>query len=300
MQHHNSLVTREELLQNLWSAQYVSEALLSYCIIEARKAVGDNGRTQHVIRTVHGRGYRFVAAVQERPDSTPEQTIMPSDLLLPVTERPDVSQEPLPLVGVAQSLPPLLSWDYRAAEDAEAETAAAMFAAERRQLTVLWCLGVLTPLQAEPLEPEVLPQSMQDVQAVCDETIQRFESRIAQSFDNGFAVYFGHPQAHEDDARRAVHAGLAIARSSARLAQTLRQERAVELAIQVGVHTGVVVIGAVGSDHEQGPLAAGETPQIAAQLASLAAPNTVVVSAATWRLVDAFFAGMLLFALSPA
>src|SRR5262244_3063367 len=71
IQHHDQFVSREKLYAQLWSQQFVSEAALTYCISEARKAVGDNGRAQRVIKTVHGRGYRFIAPVAKRlPGST--------------------------------------------------------------------------------------------------------------------------------------------------------------------------------------------------------------------------------------
>src|SRR6266849_10064154 len=86
IQHHDQFVSREKLYAHLWSQQFVSEAALTYCISEARKAVGDNGRAQRVIKTVHGRGYRFIAPVAERlPDSPPGEAaiILPS---LPATD----------------------------------------------------------------------------------------------------------------------------------------------------------------------------------------------------------------------
>ena len=71
IQHHDQFVSREKLYAQLWPQQFVSESALTYCIAEARKAVGDNGRAQRVIKTVHGRGYRFIAPVAERsPSST--------------------------------------------------------------------------------------------------------------------------------------------------------------------------------------------------------------------------------------
>src|SRR5438132_5763936 len=71
IQHHDQFVSRDMLYAQLWSQQFVSEAALTYCIAEARKAVGDTGRAQRVIKTVHGRGYRFIAPVLQRlPDST--------------------------------------------------------------------------------------------------------------------------------------------------------------------------------------------------------------------------------------
>src|SRR6266516_6415392 len=86
IQHHDQFVSRDKLYAQLWSQQFVSEAALTYCISEARKAVGDNGRAQRVIKTVHGRGYRFIAPVAEHlPDSAPGEAaiILPP---LPATD----------------------------------------------------------------------------------------------------------------------------------------------------------------------------------------------------------------------
>src|ERR1051326_8442838 len=63
IQHHDRFISRAELYEQLWSRQFVSDAALTYCMAEARKAVGDTGRAQRVIKTVHGRGYRFIAPV---------------------------------------------------------------------------------------------------------------------------------------------------------------------------------------------------------------------------------------------
>src|SRR4029453_16197656 len=89
--------------------------------------------------------------------------------------------------------------------------------AERRQLTVLWCRGVASSIHARPLDPEEIPQVVQDVQRVCDQVIQRFDGWMAQHFGDGFVVYFGYPRSHEDNACRAVHTALEIVGSVARL-----------------------------------------------------------------------------------
>ena len=90
IQHHDQFVSRDKLYAQLWSQQFVSEAALTYCISEARKAVGDNGRAQRVIKTVHGRGYRFIAPVVKR---LPEQRSWGGcDSPFPPTQsRPDAS-----------------------------------------------------------------------------------------------------------------------------------------------------------------------------------------------------------------
>jgi hypothetical protein len=102
-------------------------------------------------------------------------------------------------------------------------------------------------------------------------------------------VYFGYPQAHEDDAHRAVRAGLGILDALGDLNQSLQQAKGVQLAIRVGVHTGLVVVGEMGGQGRQEQLALGETPNIAARIQGLAVSNAVVISYASYRLVQGYF-----------
>jgi len=83
---------------------------------------------------------------------------------------------------------------------------------------------------------------------------------------DGLLVYFGYPQAHEDDAQRAVRTGLSILAAMEDLHTRLQQEQGVQLALRVGIHTGLVVVGAMGSGDRQEHLALGETPNIAARI----------------------------------
>jgi class 3 adenylate cyclase len=122
-------------------------------------------------------------------------------------------------------------------------------------------------------------------QTACSEVIRRFEGHVAQYLGDGLLVYFGYPQAHEDDAQRAVRAGLGIVEAVSRL-KTVPEQR---LSVRVGIHTGPVVVGQVGGGGRHEQLALGETPNVAARLQALAEPDRVVVSAATHRLVDGFF-----------
>ena len=115
-----------------------------------------------------------------------------------------------------------------------------------------------------------------------------FDGHIAQYQGDRLVVYFGYPQAHEDDARRAVHTGLGLVERMAELNRRRTRARGVQLAVRVGIHTGVVVVGAMGQD-ERAPLALGDTPTIAAQVQDLAAPGTVVIGPTTLRLVEGYF-----------
>jgi class 3 adenylate cyclase len=162
--------------------------------------------------------------------------------------------------------------------------------AERRQLTVLFCDLVDSTALASELDPEDLREVVQAYQETCAKVIARFEGHIAQYLGDGLLVYFGYPLAHEDDAQRAVRAGLGIVEALEQLNTRLTQDRGVQVAVRLGIHTGLVVVGEVGGGTRQEQLAFGETPNLAARLQGVAAPNTLVISAATWQLLRGFFA----------
>jgi TOMM system kinase/cyclase fusion protein len=161
--------------------------------------------------------------------------------------------------------------------------------AERRQLTVMFCdLVDSTPLSSQ-LDPEDLRQVIQAYQATAAAVIQRFDGHIAQYLGDGLLVYFGYPQAHEDDARRAVRTGLDLVEALGALNARLVPLHGVRLAVRIGIHTGLVVVGEMGGGNRQEQLALGETPNVAARLQGLATPDTVVISAATFQLVRGYF-----------
>ena len=162
--------------------------------------------------------------------------------------------------------------------------------AERRQLTVLFCDLVDSTGLASQLDPEELREVVRVYQETCAKVIARFEGHIAQYLGDGLLVYFGYPLAHEDDAQRAVRAGLGMVEALGQLNTRLERERGVHLAVRLGIHTGLVVVGEVGGGSRQEHLALGETPNVAARLQGLAAPNTLVISAATFQLLGGFFA----------
>jgi TOMM system kinase/cyclase fusion protein len=162
--------------------------------------------------------------------------------------------------------------------------------AERRQLTVLFCDLVDSTVLASQLDPEELRVVVRAYQDTCAKVIARFEGYIAQYLGDGLLVYFGYPLAHEDDAQRAVRAGLGMLEALGQLNTRLEQEWGVHLAARLGIHTGLVVVGEVGGGTRQEQLALGETPNLAARLQGVAAPNTLVISATTFQLLGGFFA----------
>lgn len=162
-------------------------------------------------------------------------------------------------------------------------------AAERRQLTVMSCDLVGASALAERLDPEDLRSVVRAVQESASAVIQRWEGYVAQYLVDGWLAYFCYPQAHEDDAERAVRAGLEMLTALQRVNESLEREYGILVAVRIGIHTGKVVIGEVGGGATRGMIALGDVPHLAARARSAAAPDTLVITRATQRLVAGTF-----------
>src|SRR5439155_18281469 len=174
--------------------------------------------------------------------------------------------------------------DAPAAPTAEAPIVARRADAERRQLTVMFCDLVGSTALSLRFDPEDLREVIGAYHRCVSETVARFDGFVAKFMGDGVLVYFGYPQAHEDDAERAVRAGLAVVDAVGRLpAPEAMQAR-------IGVATGLVVVGDLigeGAAQERGVV--GETPNLAARLQALAAPGTLVIADSTRRQIGALF-----------
>jgi class 3 adenylate cyclase/predicted ATPase len=154
---------------------------------------------------------------------------------------------------------------------------------------VLFCDLVGSTALSAQLDPEDLREVIRAYHQVSATVIGRFEGHTAQYLGDGLLVYFGYPVAHEDDAQRAVRTALGIVEAVQHLSfPTIPLPH--PLQVRIGIHTGVVVVGEVGSRAKHEILALGETPNLAARLQGVAEPETVVISAASARLVQGFFA----------
>jgi len=162
--------------------------------------------------------------------------------------------------------------------------------AERRQLTVMFCdLADSTALSGQ-MDPEAFRTLILAYQDACTKVIDRHDGFVARYLGDGMLAYFGYPTAHEDDAERAVRSGLEVVQAIETLSRESPDTGAFHLAVRVGIATGLVVVGdIVGEGAAQESTVLGETPNVAARLQSLAAPNTVVVSDDTHRLVEGMF-----------
>ena len=166
--------------------------------------------------------------------------------------------------------------------------------AERRQLTVMFCdLVGSTPL-SEQLDPEDYREVIQAYQQACGAVIQRWDGYIACYVGDGLLIYFGYPTAQEDAAARAVRAGLGILDTLPALNTHFQSRLAVlnerPLQVRIGIHTGEVVVGEMGDSSYRVEVAVGQVPNVAARIQGLARPNEVLISSATYPLVQGLFA----------
>jgi len=162
--------------------------------------------------------------------------------------------------------------------------------AERRQLTVMFCDLVGSTELSQKLDPEDLRELNRAYQDACKAAIERYEGYVARYMGDGVLAYFGYPRAHEDDAERAIFAGLGVVESVVWLNATVGDQQAVELGVRVGIATGLVVVGdIIGEGASQERAVVGETPNLAARLQAIAEPNAVVVAPDTHRLTAGHF-----------
>jgi predicted ATPase/class 3 adenylate cyclase len=254
VEHAGELVSKEELLGAIWPETVVADSALTVSVSELRKALGETARAPQFVATVHRRGYRFIAPAAPLESLTSPAPSTP--LASPRVEMPEVT-------------PPM--------------------AAERRQLTVLFCDLMDASRLAGQLDPEDLGEVLHAYHQTCADVVARFDGYVAQYLGDGVLAYFGYPVAHEDDAQRAVWSGLGLLVALAALNARLALPTGYELTVRLGLHTGLVVVGNVGTGERQEPLAQGETLHIASRLQHLAGPNELVISGATRDLLGEMF-----------
>jgi len=158
--------------------------------------------------------------------------------------------------------------------------------AERRQLTVMFCDLVGSTALSESMDPERFREVIAIYQSAVSTAIQQFDGYIARYMGDGLLVYFGYPQAHEDDAERAVRAGLGIVEAVGKI----DEQDGTMLQVRIGIATGLVVAGDIigeGASEERSVL--GDTPNLAARLQGIAPPNGVIIMENTLRLTEGLF-----------
>ncbi|TDJ65144.1 MAG: hypothetical protein E2O36_00595, partial [Proteobacteria bacterium] len=160
--------------------------------------------------------------------------------------------------------------------------------AERRQLTVMFCDLVGSTALSTRLDPEDYREIIRAYQDACAGVIARYDGYVAKFMGDGVLAYFGWPRGHEDDAERAISAGLGVIEAVGEIA--LADSETEPLAVRIGVATGPVVVGdIVGEGAAQETAVTGETPNLAARLQEIAGPNTVIIAATTHALAGGLF-----------
>lgn len=270
--HSHRVVLKEELLAQLWPDQAVEDTALNSYLMAVRRALGGYGHTQQLLRTVRGRGYRFVAPVEAQTQEPPADG--------PRSGRSTVPAGP----ALAQACAPSASERSAAANPIDRDAPHAD--EEYKQVTVLCCSLTGLPVLMTRLGPEAFYRLMQVGFGLAQAVMQPYEGTITQHAHDGFTAVFGAPVAQEDHARRAGLAAL-------ELHQRLRQSAALDalargegLTLSMGVHSGLVVVGRLGTDRQWLVTAVGTPPHLAARLQQRAAPGTILVSAATYALVQ--------------
>ena len=246
------VVSKDDILGAVWGGRIVSELALTTRINATRTAVGDDGDQQRLIRTIPRKGIRFVGVVQERAQPVDQTATAPAVVEM---ETPELK---------------------RASGDKAAS-------AERRQLTIASC-ELLLGSAAAGMDPEDLRELSKAIIAVVVETTRWHDGFVARTYGHTALIYFGYPEAHEDDPERTVRAALGLVAAVAAL------KTPTPLQTRIGIATGLVVIDDIsgaGDAHER--VFIGETPNIAARLQAIAEPNTAIIAASTRKLLGNLF-----------
>jgi class 3 adenylate cyclase/DNA-binding winged helix-turn-helix (wHTH) protein/tetratricopeptide (TPR) repeat protein len=275
VQHRQRVVPKQELFERLWPGQFVGDDALERCIRAARRALGDTRHVPQLIQTIRGRGYRFMALVEVRRHDTPgdEGPAALPTLPLPVPQAVDGADMGLP------SLPIHVGADTHRTTPRAPE-------GEHKPVTVLCCELAEAKALVIRLGPEAMHHLMQAVFALAQEVVQRYEGTIVQFGGDGFQALFGADVAQEDHARRAILAAVALQQQLDDRLATAGLPSGQAPAVGIGLHTGVVVVGRLGADPQRIYTAAGDTTALASRLQHLAAPGAILMSEATWQLVQ--------------
>lgn len=197
LEHRDRIIDKDELCAQVWPEQFIADATLESALRAVRQAVGDSGHAQRVIQTRRGYGYRFVASVIKHIVRSPDAEARTA------SDPPSTGESSQPA-----TVPP---------EETGPDVRRAASGAEHRHLTVLSCDLVDSTALVTNLDPETLREVVRACHDACLAVVRRFDGSVAQRLGESWLVYFGYPQAHEDDAQRAVHAGLALVQAMAQV-----------------------------------------------------------------------------------
>jgi class 3 adenylate cyclase/DNA-binding winged helix-turn-helix (wHTH) protein len=269
------VVSKDDLIADIWGGRIVSESALTTRINAARTAVGDSGQQQRLIRTIPRKGFRFVGSLREQPEGTNKEGGLGATAPAP------------PEYGLRASIgatverrqlgaPPLAS----ASSEAELPSRSA----ERRQLTILACEFIGAPALSLQLDAEQFHDVIQAHHIRCRDVVEAHHGRVAAGLADGFIAYFGDPQAQGNEAEDAVRAGLAL------IALPAPDEMTSGLRARIGIASGTVVMNQLvaGSSMVE-RIAVGDAPNLAQRLRAAAEPGGIIIAESTRDLIGGLF-----------
>ncbi len=279
------VVSKDDLIADIWGGRIVSESALTTRINAARTAVGDSGQQQRLIRTIPRKGFRFVGSLREQPEDT-NQEGRPDATVPAPTESERAESATITATAERHRLeaPPLAS----AASEAELPSRSAPGpverSAERRQLTILACEFIGAPALSLQLDAEQFHDVIQAHHIRCRDIVEAHHGRVAAGLADGLIAYFGDPQAQGNDAEDAVRAGLAL------IALLAPDEMTSGLRARIGIASGTVVMNQlVAGSSVVERTAVGDAPNLAQRLRAAAEPGGLIIAESTRDLVGGLF-----------
>ena len=272
VEHHDRVVTKDELGAQVWPNQFISDATLGSTVRAVRQAIGDTGEAQQLIQTVHGYGYRCLVPVTvcTAPRAAAVPTAAGRGVLMPPLLVPEAEAAGPP---TWQTLPPSVPPPVRSP-------------GERKVVTVLCCAPVLPAADHASDDLDALYSLMQAFYACVQDTVQQYGGTLQPPMGDRVLAMFGAPLAQEDHGVRAGLAALALLQRLDAEPWPAGTSADGRLAVRIGVHTGRMVVGGLGEAPARLTALVGDVTAQAVALQEHAAPGTILCSAATARLLQ--------------
>jgi class 3 adenylate cyclase/DNA-binding winged helix-turn-helix (wHTH) protein len=284
--HRERVVSRQELCAQVWPDQCISDAALESAIRRVRQAIGDSGRAQQLIQTLHGHGYRFIADVTIRPEASPghgaEGGLPPPASATKLVQNGTEVLSPSLLPAVSAPSTVVSSPD----DPARMLSSLGALAGERKMVTILGCTLVHGPALRDRPGLDTLHSLMRALYALTRSEVHRYGGLLQHVAGDRLMALFGVPVAQEDHAQRAVLAALGLLQQVSVHRATCGAPPGDSLGVRIGLHTGLVAVGGLGDEAAVAPAVVGDTATLAAVLQAHAEPGTILVSDTTARLVQ--------------
>ncbi|MGH8066726.1 MAG: AAA family ATPase [Candidatus Entotheonellia bacterium] len=286
--HHDRAISKQELCEQIWPQQFISEAALESTVKAVRRAIGDSGRGQQLIQTVYGYGYRFIAAVEAHSDTPPgparEALCAPHETGSTATQDThDMAFVP-PKQGAAgdddagRTLP-------TTAEERPAPRDTSAPAGEWKLVTVLCCGLVEAPMGITSEEADARYRQMRELYALAQDVVKRYGGTVQPVLGECITAVFGAPVAQEDHAQRAALAAMDLQRRVCEVGLEGKSQRGDVLGLRVGVDTGQVAVGGIGESPVDLTVV-GDTVTRAIALQARAALGAILCGETTAHLVQ--------------